>query len=50
MADIIEHFKWTYVAAVGLDDSYGRNGVWSLAKEATKRNGSFCIAMKVCTS
>ena len=46
MADIIEHFKWTYVAAVGLDDSYGRNGVWSLAKEATRRNGSFCVAMK----
>ena len=46
MADIIEHFNWTYVAAVGLDDSYGRNGVWSVAKEAARRNGSFCVAMK----
>ena len=46
MADIIEHFKWTYVAAVGLDDSYGRNGVWSVVKEATRRNGSFCVAMR----
>ncbi|KAJ7379454.1 hypothetical protein OS493_016696 [Desmophyllum pertusum] len=46
MADIIDHFKWTYVAAVGLDDSYGRNGVWSLVKEAAARKGgSFCIAM-----
>ncbi|XP_020605520.1 extracellular calcium-sensing receptor-like [Orbicella faveolata] len=46
MADIIEHFKWTYVAAVGLDDSYGRNGVRSVIKEAARRNGSFCVAMK----
>ena len=46
IADIIEHFNWTYVAAIGLDDSYGRNGVWSVAKEATRRNGSFCVAMK----
>ncbi|KAJ7370630.1 hypothetical protein OS493_031045, partial [Desmophyllum pertusum] len=46
MADIIDHFNWTYVAAVGLDDSYGRNGVWSLVKEAAARKGgSFCIAM-----
>ena len=45
IADIIEHFNWTYVAAVGLDDSYGRNGVWSVIKEAATRNSSFCVAM-----
>ncbi|XP_078383324.1 extracellular calcium-sensing receptor-like [Oculina patagonica] len=45
MTDIIEHFNWTYVAAVGLDDSYGRNGVWSVVKEAATRKSSFCIAM-----
>ena len=45
VADIIEHFKWTYVAAVALDDSYGRNGVWSVIKEAATRNSSFCVAM-----
>ena len=45
MADIIEHFKWTYVAAVGLDDSYGRSGVWSVIKEAAARKNSFCVAM-----
>ena len=45
MTDIIEHFKWTYVAAVGLDDSYGRNGVWSVIKEAATRNSPFCVAM-----
>ncbi|XP_078381406.1 extracellular calcium-sensing receptor-like [Oculina patagonica] len=45
MADIVEHFNWTYVAAVGKDDSYGRNGLWSLVKEAAIRNNSFCVAM-----
>ena len=45
IADIIEHFNWSYVAAVGLDDSYGRNGVWSVVKEAATRKSSFCIAM-----
>ena len=33
MADIIELFNWTYVAAVGLDDSYGRSGIWALKKK-----------------
>ncbi len=45
MADIVEHFNWSYVAAVGNDNSYGRNGVWSLVKEAATRNNSFCVAM-----
>lgn len=43
MADIIELFNWTYVAAVGLDDSYGRNGIWVLEKESYERK-TFCIA------
>ena len=43
MADIIEHFNWTYVAAVALDDSYGRHGVWTVEREAYKRR-TFCIA------
>ena len=43
MADIIELFNWTYVAAVGLDDSYGRNGIWALEKESYDRK-SFCVA------
>lgn len=45
MADIIEHFNWSYVAAVGIYDSYGRSGVWGLVEEAGRRNNSFCIAM-----
>ncbi|KAJ7349527.1 hypothetical protein OS493_038772 [Desmophyllum pertusum] len=45
IADIVEHFKWSYIAAVGQDDSYGRNGLWSLVKEAATRNHSFCVAM-----
>ena len=45
VADVIVHFKWSYVAAVGLDDSYGRNGIWSLVSEAASRKSPFCIAM-----
>lgn len=44
MVDVIEHFKWTYVAAVGLEDSYGKNGVWALTKEAVSRQSPFCVA------
>ena len=43
MADIIERFNWTYVAAVGLEDSYGLNGILALEKESFKNN-TFCIA------
>ena len=45
VADIIVHFNWTYVAAIGVDDAYGRYGVWSLIKEAGHKNGSFCVAI-----
>jgi len=45
MADLIEHFKWSYVAAIGQDDTYGRNGLWSVVREAEARNNSFCLAM-----
>ena len=44
MAGIIELFNWTYVAAVGLDDSYGRKGILALEKEAYNRK-TFCIAL-----
>jgi len=44
MADLVEHFNWTYVAAVGQDDSFGRSGLWSIVKEAAVRNNSFCVA------
>ena len=43
IADIIELFNWTYVAAVGLDDSYGQNGISALEKESYNRK-TFCIA------
>ena len=45
MVDIIEYFNWSYVAAVGLDDSYGRNGIWSVVTETASRKSRFCIAM-----
>ena len=43
MADIIDYFNWSYVAAVAMDDSYGRNGVRSLETEAGKRQ-TFCLS------
>ena len=43
MADVIERFNWKYVAAVGLDDSYGRNGILALERESFNRE-TFCIA------
>ena len=45
MADLIEYFEWSYIAAIGQDDSYGRNGLWSVVREAEARNNSFCLAM-----
>lgn len=43
MADIIQYFNWNYIAAVAMDDSYGRNGVWELESEAEKRK-TFCLS------
>lgn len=43
MADIIQHFNWSFVAVVAMDDFYGRNGLWELEKQAEKRK-TFCIA------
>lgn len=42
MADIIEYFNWTYVAAIAIDDSYGRQGVWAVEREVYIRK-TFCI-------
>ena len=44
MADLFEHFSWSYVGAVAVDDSYGRYGVWALEKQSFIRR-SFCIAL-----
>ena len=43
MADFIERFNWTYVAVIGLDDSYARNGILALERESYHRE-TFCIA------
>ena len=44
IADLIEHFGWSYVATVAVDDSYGRYGVWTVEKESYARN-TFCVAL-----
>ena len=45
MVDLVTHFNWSYVAVVGLDNSYGRNGAWAVASESTSRKSTFCIAL-----
>ena len=48
MADIIEHFNWTYVFALFSDDTYGREGIDALIADLKSRNGSqSCIAMRI---
>ena len=44
MADIIQYFSWSYIAAVAMDDSYGRNGVWELESKAEKGK-TFCLSV-----
>ena len=43
MVDIIEHYRWKYIAAVAVDHSYGRYGLRALEREAYDRK-TFCIA------
>ena len=43
IADIIQHFNWSYVAALAMDDSYGRNGMMKLESEAEERK-TFCLS------
>ena len=43
LADMAQFFNWTYVAAVALDDSFGRYGIWGIEREAYERS-DFCIA------
>ena len=45
IVDLVTHFNWSYVAVVGLDNSYGRNGAWAVVSESTSRKSSFCIAL-----
>ena len=42
IADILEHFNWTYISIVASDDEYGRNGLHALGKILKLRR--FCIA------
>lgn len=43
MADLIEHFNWTYVAAIATEHSYGLYGIRALERESLERQ-TFCIA------
>ena len=43
VADIIQRFNWSYVAAVAMDDSFGRDAVRELESEA-ERSETFCLS------
>ena len=42
MADIVEYFNWSYIAAVAVDHSYGRFGIKAIEREANNRS-TFCV-------
>lgn len=44
MADIACHFNWTYVAAIAVDNAYGRSGIDYFRKK-TQEKGT-CLAME----
>lgn len=41
MADVIEYFEWNYIAAIALDDEYGRGGMCQFCAHSTSVNLSF---------
>ena len=46
MADIVEHFNWTYVIAMHTGDIYGTEGIQAFITELQKHNSTKkCIAM-----
>ena len=49
MAEIIDHFNWTYVIAVHSDDAYGSDGISALIDELDKVQNSsrICIAASI---
>jgi metabotropic glutamate receptor 2/3 len=47
MADIVEHFNWTYVSTVASEGDYGEKGIYSFQLEATARNICIAISKKV---
>ena len=47
MADLIEHFNWTYIFALHSDNTYGRDGINKLIEILVDRNdASRCIALE----
>ena len=45
MADLIVHFRWTYVIGVHTDDTYGRGGISALREELGRHNESARICL-----
>ena len=48
MADLIQHFNWTYIYAIHSDDVYGTVGIDALLEALEERNGTeACIAIRI---
>ena len=48
MADIVEHFNWTYVIAMHSSDTYGTEGIRAFAEELGKKNSTLhCVAVTI---
>ena len=48
MADIIEHFNWTYVIAMHSGDTYGSEGIRSFINELRRKNSTRrCVATTI---
>ncbi|XP_061074748.1 taste receptor type 1 member 3 [Conger conger] len=41
---LLKRFNWTWVAMVGSDDEYGKQGIWELSSLAT--NNGICVSYK----
>lgn len=42
MLELLEHFRWNWVAVVGSDEEYGQHGVQEFSKSASTK--SICVA------
>ena len=48
MADVVNHFNWTYVIALHSDDTFGNSGMEIILKKIIERNNSTtCVAVQI---
>ncbi len=48
IADVVNHFNWSYVFALHSDDTFGRSGLEIMLSKITQQNGSRkCVAVQI---